>query len=109
VVAVQLKTHELDTAAVLRSRLYVDRRESAINEAGDFLIPRAEGALDDAHIQGELGELLAETLEGRKSLEEITLFKSVGLAVEDVAALRHVHDKARASGAGSSIALGGLR
>jgi ornithine cyclodeaminase len=107
--ASQATARELDSAALLRSRLYVDRRESALHEAGDFLIPRAEGALGDAHIQGELGELLAGTLQGRKSREEITLFKSLGLAVEDVAALRHIHDKARASGAGRSIALGGLR
>jgi ornithine cyclodeaminase len=100
---------ELDTAAVVRSRLFVDRRESARNEAGDFLIPRGEGALGDAHILGELGELLAGTLQGRTNRAEITLFKSLGLAIEDVAALRHVHERARAIGAGTRIALGGLR
>ena len=100
---------ELDTAAVRRARLYVDGRESALNEAGDFLIPRAEGAVDDTHIVGELGELLAGTVAGRRDASEITLFKSLGLAVEDVAAARHVYEKARASGAGTSVALGGLR
>src|SRR5262249_12184321 len=73
-------TRELDTKAVLRSRLYVDRRESALNEAGDFLIPRKEGALSDDHILGELGDVLAGTLAGRRSKEEITLFKSLGIA-----------------------------
>jgi len=100
---------ELDSAAVVRSRLYVDRRESALNEAGDFLIPRGEGALTDAHILGELGELLAGQVQGRTRPDEITLFKSLGLAVEDVAALRYIHQRARESGAGLPVALGGLR
>lgn len=100
---------ELDTAAVVRSRLFVDRRESALSEAGDFLIPRGEGAVTDAHILGELGDLLAGTVKGRVKREDITLFKSLGLAVEDVASLRHIHTKALATGAGARVALGGLR
>jgi ornithine cyclodeaminase/alanine dehydrogenase-like protein (mu-crystallin family) len=100
---------ELDTAAVVRSRLFVDRRESTLVEAGDFLIPRAEGAVTDAHILGELGDLLAGTVQGRVNRDDITLFKSLGLAVEDVAALRHIHAKAIAAGRGTSVALGGLR
>lgn len=100
---------ELDTAAVARSRLYVDSRESALNEAGDFLIPRSEGAIGDAHIVGEIGEALLDRVPGRRSAEEITLFKSVGLAVEDLAAAHHIHAKALASGAGTSIELGGRR
>jgi alanine dehydrogenase len=100
---------ELDTAAVVRSRLFVDRRESTLNEAGDFLVPRGEGAVTDAHILGELGDLLAGTLKGRVHRDDVTLFKSLGLAVEDVAALRHIHTKAVATGAGTSVALGGLR
>ncbi|MDR7511746.1 MAG: ornithine cyclodeaminase family protein, partial [Armatimonadota bacterium] len=56
---------ELDTAAVLRARLVVDRRESALQEAGDFLIPRQEGAVTDDHIRGELGELLLGRTAGR--------------------------------------------
>lgn len=100
---------ELDTAAVARSRLFVDRRESALSEAGDFLIPRGEGAVTDAHIIGELGDLLAGGAQGRLSATDVTLFKSLGLAVEDVAALRHIHTKAVATGAGTRVALGGLR
>jgi ornithine cyclodeaminase len=100
---------ELDTAAVASARLFVDRRESALNEAGDFLIPRNEGAIDDSHILGEIGELAAGRIAGRTNADEITLFKSLGLAVEDVAALRRVYDKARATGAGTSFAMGGLR
>jgi len=100
---------ELDTAAVVRSRLFVDRRESTLSEAGDFLVPRSEGAITDAHILGELGDLLAGSVKGRVNRDDVTLFKSLGLAVEDVAALRHIHGKAVATGTGTSVALGGLR
>jgi alanine dehydrogenase len=100
---------ELDTAAVVRSRLFVDRRESTLSEAGDFLIPRSEGAITDAHILGELGDLLAGSVRGRVNRDDVTLFKSLGLAVEDVAALRHIHTKALATGVGTRVALGGLR
>ena len=100
---------ELDTAAVRAARLFVDRRESALNEAGDFLIPRSEGAIDDSHIRGDLGDLLKGSTEGRAARDDITLFKSLGLAVEDVAAVRHVYEKALATGGGTPVALGGLR
>ena len=56
---------ELDTAAVVKSRLYVDRRESALNEAGDFLIPKKEGAVADAHIVAEIGDVLTGRAVGR--------------------------------------------
>jgi ornithine cyclodeaminase len=100
---------ELDTRAVQRARLYVDRRESALNEAGDFLIPRAEGAIGDDHIAGEIGEVLLGLVPGRRSADEITLFKSLGLAVEDLAAAHHVYTMALQSGAGTAIELGGRR
>ena len=100
---------ELDTAAVVRSRLFADRRESTMAEAGDFLIPRSEGAVTDAHILGELGDLLAGTVKGRVNRDDVTLFKSLGLAVEDVASLRHIHTKALQTGAGTRVSLGGLR
>ena len=100
---------EVDTAAVVRSRLFVDRRESALAEAGDFLIPRNEGAVTDAHIQAELGEVLAGAHPGRSGRDEITLFKSVGLAVEDLAAAQAIHAAAKASGAGTFVELGGGR
>ena len=100
---------ELDTDAVVRSRLYVDRRESALHEAGDILIAKAEGALDDGHIIGELGDVLAECVEGRASAQEITLFESLGLAVEDLAAAHHVYQHAVEQGEGASVELGGRR
>jgi len=102
-------TRELDTAAVARARLFVDRRESTLNEAGDFLIPRAEGAITDAHIQAEVGDVLIGRAAGRRSADEVTLFKSLGLAVEDVASAHRIHANAVASGAGTWIELGGGR
>ena len=100
---------ELDTAAVVRSRLFVDRRESALNESGDFLVPKQEGAIGDEHILAELGELVLGRAKGRTSHDEITLFKSLGLAVEDLAAAHHVEKKARERGIGTLVDLGGLR
>ncbi|MBC7897370.1 MAG: ornithine cyclodeaminase family protein [Cytophagaceae bacterium] len=100
---------ELDTEAMVRSRLYVDRRESVLAEAGDFLIPREEGEIDDDHIVGELGELVLGRIPGRTSPEEITLFKSLGLAIEDVASARLIYERAVAEGSGTWIELGGLR
>jgi len=101
-------TRELDTAAVLRSRLFVDRRESTVNEAGDYLFPLAEGAIDESHILAEVGEVLLGTHPGRASHEDITLFKSLGLAVEDLAAAHHLLERAREEGVGARAALGGL-
>jgi ornithine cyclodeaminase len=96
---------ELDTAAVVRGRLYVDRRESALNEAGDFLIPKGEGAIADDHIVGELGELLIGRASGRRAETEVTIFKSLGLAVEDVAAARLLYQRATVAGRGSRAEL----
>lgn len=102
---------ELTTDAVQRSRLYVDRRESALAEPGDILIPLGEGAIQQEHIVAEVGELLLPAGERlrRRSDDEITLFKSLGLAVEDLGAAHHVYRKARESGVGTWLALGGTR
>ena len=100
---------ELDTLAVLRSRLFVDRREAALAEAGDFLIPKAEGAVDDAHIRGELGQLVTGEVKGRLAPTDVTVFKSVGLAIEDLAAAQHIYSKARGSGIGKFVEFGGGR
>jgi alanine dehydrogenase len=92
---------ELDAAAVARSRLFTDRRESLFAESGDFLLARAEGAITDDHIRGEIGEVLEGKVRGRRTDGEITLFKSLGIAVEDLAAGWHVYRKALAAGRGS--------
>ena len=100
---------EVDTAAMQRARLFVDRRESALSEAGDFLIPRGEGVIGDEHIVAELGELLLDGHAGRRSADEVTLFKSLGLAVEDVAAAHHIYSRAVERGIGTDVEMGGRR
>lgn len=102
-------TRELDTDAVVRSRLFVDRRESTINEAGDYLFPKQEGAITEEHILGEIGDLLLGKVKGRQSSDEITLFKSLGLAVEDVAAAYYVYNQAVSKKKGTWVELGGGR
>ncbi len=100
---------ELDGEAVRRSRLFVDRRESALSEAGDFLLAKKEGLVGDDHIVGEIGDVLIGKVDGRKSATDITLFKSVGLAVEDLAAALHVYEKAKETGVGTTVEFGGRR
>jgi ornithine cyclodeaminase/alanine dehydrogenase-like protein (mu-crystallin family) len=100
---------EIDTAGVARSRLYVDRRESTLNESGEFLAAKKEGAIGDDHIAGEIGEVLTGKAAGRRSPNEITMFKSLGLAIEDVASAKHIYEKAKASGRGRFIPFGGSR
>jgi ornithine cyclodeaminase len=96
---------ELDGATLRRSRLIVDRRESALSESGDVLLAIAEGAIAADHIAGELGEVLVGAVEGRADPEQVTVFKSLGLAVEDVAAARAVYEAARDAGAGTTVRL----
>jgi ornithine cyclodeaminase len=98
-------TRELDTQTMVDAALFVDRRESTVNEAGDFLFPQREGAIGPDHIRAELGELLLGSGEGRRSASELTVFKSLGLAVEDLAAAEHVLRRAEAENAGAVVSL----
>ena len=98
---------EIDTEAVRRARLYTDCRESCVKEAGDFIIPRDEGAIDEGHLVGEVGEVLLGRILGRRSAEEITLYESLGVAVEDLAAAHAVHRRAQETGAGTWLEWGG--
>ena len=86
-------TRELDTTAIVKAKLFTDCYESLFNEAGDFLIPKKEGTVTDRHVKGELGELLMGTKKGRKNDNEITLFKSLGIAAEDIFSAYHVYQK----------------
>lgn len=81
---------ETDDAAMRRSRIYVDTRGGALAEAGDIVIPVADGVITEADVAGELSELCAGTVSGRRNDDDITLFKSVGTALEDLAAAQHV-------------------
>ena len=94
---------EIDSATMAAARLFVDRRESALNEAGDVLIPMREGAFGADHIEAELGEVLIGKNQGRQSPTELTLFKSLGLSVEDVASAAHIAKRARAERIGQTV------
>jgi len=96
---------ELDSDAVKCARVFVDRRESALNEAGDLLIPMREGVIAANHIVAELGEILVAQAEGRRDDDEITLFKSLGIAVEDLAAAQYLHARAKAENLGTWVEL----
>jgi ornithine cyclodeaminase len=101
--ASQRTKRELDTATVRAASLFVDRRESAVNEAGDYLLAAGEAGLGVDHIKAELGEVLIGAKPGRASAEEITCFKSLGLAVEDVAAADHLYRRAQEQRAGQWV------
>ncbi len=96
-------TREVDAATVAAARVYVDLREAALHEAGELLLPMQAGAFGPEHIRAELGELVLGRAAGRTAPDEITLFKSLGLPVEDAAAAEHVYRKAVAAGAGTVV------
>jgi alanine dehydrogenase len=102
-------SREIDTTTVVRAKLFTDRRESAVNEAGDFLIPIQEGKITSDSISGELGDVLTGSVAGRATNEEITLFKSLGLAIEDLASAHYLYEKASEKGIGIFVELGGNR
>jgi ornithine cyclodeaminase/alanine dehydrogenase-like protein (mu-crystallin family) len=91
---------ELDGEAVRGARLFTDSRESCLNESGDFRIARCEGAIGDDHLLGELGEVLLGRLPGRVSRQDITVYESLGIAIEDLASAHAIHQRALATGAG---------
>ena len=94
---------EVDGDTVRRARVVVDRMESAMREAGDLLLAIEEGAITQAAIAGELGAVLAGRVPGRRAPEEITMFKSVGLGAEDVAAARATYDECLRLGLGLEV------
>ena len=96
---------ELESALVTRSKLYTDCRESLVNESGDYLMPLGESLFDETHLKGEIGQLLNGDILGRESDEEITLFKSLGMAVEDLSACRFIYEKAKERGLGIELEL----
>ena len=94
---------ELDTEIIRRSLLIADSREACIKEAGDVMIPISEGAITEDHIHAELAEVVTGMKEGRTSADQITLFKSNGLAIQDAAAAKVAYDKAREMGIGTDV------
>jgi ornithine cyclodeaminase/alanine dehydrogenase-like protein (mu-crystallin family) len=95
---------EMDPRLVARGRVIVDSRAAALKEAGDLVLAMGEGHFDAGHIAGELGDVLAGRVTGRTSGNEITIFKPLGQAVEDVAAAQLVYARALASGRGVALA-----
>lgn len=84
---------EVDSNTIINARVFTDRYESLFNEAGDFLIPKKEGHITESHAQAELGEVLTNAKPGRQSPTDITLFKSLGIAAEDLYAAHHIYKK----------------
>src|SRR5215468_8161736 len=96
---------EMDPALLVRGRLFVDSRAAALVESGDVVMGIQQGLFAASRIVGELGELLAGTVEGRLSPNDITIFKSLGLAVEDIVAADLVYRKSVQGEVGEEIAL----
>ena len=96
---------ELDGEAVQKSKVVVDAWDAAWQEAGDLLIPIAEGLIAKTDIYAELADLATGRKPGRSSQREITAFKSVGLAIEDVAVAKLAYERARKSGVGQEVSM----
>ena len=95
---------EIDTATMVRSKLVCDNVDACLAEAGDVQIPIEEGAMTAADIYGEIGELITGAKPGRESNEEVTIFKSVGLSIQDISAAYYVYQRALEEGAGMEFA-----
>jgi ornithine cyclodeaminase/alanine dehydrogenase-like protein (mu-crystallin family) len=94
---------ELDSPTIAAAAVFVDRRESALNESGEYLRAVEEQRIGPDHIRAELGEVLVGSHEGRSSNDELTVFISLGLAVEDLAAAEYLYRRARNDGVGSVV------
>ena len=92
-------------ALVARGRLVVDSRAAALVESGDVVQGIREGRFTDAHVSGELGEVVLGRVPGRGAAAEVTIFKSLGMAVEDVMAADLVYRRALDTGAGTELTL----
>ncbi|HEV8427184.1 MAG TPA: ornithine cyclodeaminase family protein [Pyrinomonadaceae bacterium] len=98
-------SREIDGATMASAKIFVDRRESALNESGDYLLAEKEGLVNAESIVAEIGELLIGTKAGRSSADEITLFKSLGLAIEDVACAELLYQRALSENRGTRVEL----
>ncbi|UGT55429.1 ornithine cyclodeaminase family protein [Nocardia asteroides] len=96
---------EVDGAAMRRARVVVDSVATTLTKSGDTLLALAEGAITEAAVRTELGEVIAGRAPGRTGDSDITLFNSVGIGLQDLAAARLLIDKARANGIGTEVDL----
>jgi ornithine cyclodeaminase/alanine dehydrogenase-like protein (mu-crystallin family) len=93
----------MEASLVARGELWVDSRVGALSEAGDILLAIKEGVIDESHIAGELGEFVASA--SRRKDDRLTIFKSLGMAVEDIAAAHLALVRAQQAGRGQTIEL----
>jgi ornithine cyclodeaminase/alanine dehydrogenase-like protein (mu-crystallin family) len=96
-------TAEIDTSAVVKSRFFVDYRESTINEGGEYLRALKAGAITPQHILAEIGEVANGSKAGRLAPSDVTLYKSLGIAPQDLASAHYVLERARAAGVGQVV------
>jgi ornithine cyclodeaminase len=96
---------EIPPQTVARAKVIVDSREASLSEAGDLIIPLERGEITESHIHGEIGEVASGMIPGRESEEEITFFKSVGLAAQDVAVASLILRRAGEQGLGIDVEL----
>jgi alanine dehydrogenase len=94
---------ELDSEIIIRSRFIGDSKEACFSEAGDIILPVKEGVIDESHFCGELGDVIIGKVESRINEEEITIFKSNGLAIQDVATAKLIYDKAIETNTGVNV------
>ena len=98
-------TRELDSETIRRARVIIDAESSAGREAGEILIPLSEGTIGKAHVKGTLSDVVSGKVSGRESSSEITVFKSCGLAIEDLVTARLAYSRAIAEGVGTRVHL----
>ena len=103
--ASQAEAREADDEAVRRARYFVDLRLSALNEAGELLHALRAGIITQQHLLGEIGEVLDGRLPGRCSREDVTIYKSLGIAAQDLAAARVILDQAARESFGTRVRL----
>ena len=96
---------EVDEKTIVRSRIFVDSVEACLEEAGDLIIPLKKGIIQKADILGELGEVVSGKKPGRGAAREITYFKSVGNAVQDVSVAQAIYHRAREKYLGQEVVL----
>ncbi len=96
-------TREVPSETVAAARVFVDDRTAALSEAGDLLLAIADGAIDESHVVGTLGEVLIGQVQGRTDAQQITIFESLGLGLEDIAAASQVYGRALEDGIGTDV------
>tara|TARA_B100000949_G_scaffold53702_1_gene47288 strand:- start:3018 stop:3998 length:981 start_codon:yes stop_codon:yes gene_type:complete len=99
------ETREVDLRTIEKSKVVVDERSAALREAGELIIPIQNGEITDNIIYAELAEIVSGQKPGRLTDDEITLFKSMGLSLEDISTAKFVFDKAIEKGLGQNITL----